>query len=184
MDAAQFDVIAHVLLRAHDETTQAGIRFLGEHGHPTTAAEKAHHFRAVAQGLVADTSDFDLCTDYMQNGRLGYTDHRTGINYVVKSNKGVTIEQNKGHGVLFDSAQYIRSEVTMLVYNFHVDGMDLSLAATRQQQGSRHLEASGIPTYVGTWLYADQIAPPPFDQGDIEDFDLNEEEQDEEGGEG
>jgi hypothetical protein len=185
MDASQFDPIAHLLMEAHDDSVQAGVRFLSEHGHPTTSAGKAHHFRAVAQGLVADNSDFELCTDFMQNGRLGYTDLRTGVIYVVKSNKGVRIEQNKAQGGLFDATLYIRSEVSMLVYNFHPEGLGLSVAATQQQQGRSHLEASGIPTYIGTWPYVGQTEPPPFDQGDIDDFNWDEDdEEEEEGGEG
>jgi hypothetical protein len=178
MNRMQLDPIAQILLEAHAEKISYWRIFRDDHGHPPTAQSCAHHFRSVAQGLVDLDESFDLCHDYIESGRLAYTDLATGKQYVVRSNRATAIEQHQAHGTLFDSTVYIRSKVTMLIYNFDTDGMDLSVAGTQQQQGRDRLEPSGIPTFIGTWTFTN-IEQPPFDQGD--GFEEGDEDQEGEG---
>ena len=96
---------------------------------------KAHHLRSVTQALIN------------QNERLELDSEHAGIQ--VRP---------------FDRSPYLTSGVTLLVYRFQEDGLDLAYSGTRQVRGRRRLVPSGSPEYVGTWPFT-ASTPPPFDQG-------------------
>ncbi len=128
-------------------------------------------FRYVAQVNFGNHERYALDTDYMEFGRLAFEDLATGRPYLVKSESAVTIEDGRRQNeALFNSAKYLRCDVTMLVHRFHKDGLDLAIAGTRQEAGKKRFVASGLPSYIGTWPYATANPPTPFDQGQVDPF--------------
>lgn len=68
---------------------------------------------------------------------------------------------------LFDASMLIMSKVTMIVYRFDRQGIHLSIAGTRHRPGRKHLQPSGVPSYVGSWPYTIS-SPHSFDQGSVD----------------
>jgi hypothetical protein len=168
VDPTPFDAIAELMHSSYADTAGYSRDFLRQYQRPPTTMAKAHHFLSVLQAELDLDTRFRLGLDYSEYGRVQYQSE-LGQLFLVRSHSAVTIEAEKRQGVLF-SETYIESPVTLLIHKFHQDGLDLSVAGTKQGEG-RRLEASGVPMYMGTWPYgATGAPPPPFDQGEGDDF--------------
>lgn len=169
MDPTDLDPAAQMFVAAYLDTASHSRQFRDEHGEPPTLFAKIHHMRSIIQTAVNKSDRFKLDPDYSEFGRVQFRDDTTGHWYLLRSNSAVAIERAKTQCSLFDPSKYLSSEVVLLVQAFHKDGMDLSLAGTRQQIGRKRLEASGIPDFVGTWPYStgDSSA---FNQGEEDAF--------------
>lgn len=127
--------------------------------------------RSIAQAHLTRSERFVLAAPFVEYGRVEFLDADHDINYLLRSESAVEIERVKcQREALFDSTPYLESETVLLVFRFHDDGLDLSLAGTRHREGRLRLEATGSPTLVGTWSYVSDDSPRPFDQGQIDPF--------------
>lgn len=170
MQKAQLDPMADVLVQAYLATAAHSRQFQDEYGQPPTLIANVHHMRSITQAMVNRSGRFTLREPYIEFGRVEITDGLNDHRYLLRSEAAVTIERNKRpKEALFDSTVYIVSEVVLLVYRFHKAGMDLSVAGTHHENGRLRLEASGIPTYIGTWPFS--MGGPPFDQGQADPFE-------------
>lgn len=173
---------AELLVHAYLETAGFSRDFLEEYGQPPTMLTKVHFLRSVAQASVAQDDRFILGEPWAEFGRVLIEERDTKRRCVLRSDSAVQIESSKRENTLFDSSRYLRSEVELLVYNFHRDGLDLAIAGTRQEISRTRLEATGPPTYIGTWPFVSDD-PGPFNQRDADAFndvgkiDLGEEEE-------
>lgn len=170
MDKAQLDPVAELLVPAYLDTASYSRQFRDDHGSPPTLFASVHHMRSVVQARVNRGDQFDLYPDYSEFGRVQVFDVNGTRSYLLRSDGAVSIERAKQQGTLFDPGKYLRSDVILVAYTFHKEGMDLSVAGTRQQVGSRRLQPSGTPTFVGTWPYSTGTAS-SFDQGEGDAFD-------------
>lgn len=174
--------MAEILVHAYLDTASYSRQFRDEYGSPPTLFSKIHHLRSIVQVTVNKSALFKLEPEYSEFGRVQVLDAESGRRYLLRSHGAVSIEAAKRDGVLFDATKYLRSEVILLVYSFHEEGMDLSIAGTRQRTQRKRLEASGKATFVGTWPLTD--GPTPFNQGENDAFRELGDLPDEEEGEG
>jgi hypothetical protein len=110
-----------------------------------------------------------LCPDYIEFGKLQVVDLSSGRTYLVRSDGALTVE-GVIQSSLINDAEYITSPIVLVIYKFHYEGMDLSVAGTRLEVGARRLQASGRPTFVATWPFAATGPNKPFDQGTADPF--------------
>ena len=71
--------------------------------------------------------------------------------------------------MLFDAKVYIATDVKLVAYEFHQEGLDLFLTGCMRRRNERRLEADGKPVYVATWPYSLED-PRPFEQGQEDPF--------------
>ena len=170
MDREQLHPMAEILIQAYLDTLVYSRQFRDQYRYPPTTASKAHHLRSIAQAMVYRDGRFVLETEYLEHGRLGFSLSESEQRYLVRSQSAVAIEANKAQGQLFDATKCIKSEVVLVIYKFHENGLDLSIAATQQREDRKRLQASGPPSYVSTWPYSTDGSPSPFDQGGLDPF--------------
>lgn len=170
MDKNQLGPVAEILIPAYMETAGFSRQFRDDHGQPPTLAAKVHHMRAVAQAMVNKSERLALGDAFSEFGRVEITDPETERCYVLRSDGALAIEQSKRQSALFDNTSYLRTDVLLLVYRFHRDGLDLSLAGAHQRAGRKRLEASGPAVFIGTWPYAVADETKPFEQGKQDPF--------------
>jgi hypothetical protein len=170
MDVAQLQPLAEILVESYLTTISYSRQFLDEHHQPPSIIAKAQHMRSIAQAMVNGHDQLELHADYAEFGKLQVTDLLSDRTYLVRSNSALTIEAAM-QGTLFDPATYITSPVVLLVYKFHEQGMDLSVAGTRLEPGRKRLQATGLPNYVGTWSYSSSSPSATFDQGNRDLFE-------------
>lgn len=171
MTPEQLNPLAEIMVSAYFDTWSYRREFLEHYEVPPTLFDKVHHWRSVVQALVTTDDRFTLNRDYAEFGRVHVTDEG-GNSYLLRSNGSDSIERAKRQGSLFDLTRFFKSDVMLIVYNFHKEGMDLSVAGTRKSIGKKRLEASGPLTYVGTWPWTTGQRPTPsaFSQGDVDPF--------------
>ncbi len=181
MEKTQLDPVATILADAYLATWAYSRSFRDEYERPPTKAARVQHMRSVAQAGFDDSEQYEL-KDYLEFGRVQFTDLQADSTYLLRSQSAVSIESSKQQAALFDSTQYLKTDVVMLVYKFHKAGIDLLISGTRHRSNSKHLEATGEPSYVGTWPYEVTSGDiPPFDQGyedpfgDLGDLDIEDE---------
>ena len=163
MNAQELEPVALLMNDAYLATWAYSSSFHDEYDQPPTLAAKVHHMRSIIQAGLQKSDRYALGADYAEFGRVLFTDGETDTVYLLRSGSAVSIEQEKRQGALFDARRYLTSDVTMVVYRFHRDGLDLSITGTRHERKRTHLEASGAPTFVATWPYAAGDHP-AFDQ--------------------
>jgi hypothetical protein len=163
MERTQLEPLAEILVPAYHDTAAYSHTFRVDHGFPPTLFAKVHHMRAVVQARVTKGEVFTLDPAYAEFGRVQVTDGDSTC-YLLRSSGAVSIEHAKRQGALFNAARFFRSDVVLVIYTFHEDGLDLSVAGTRRRAGSKRLELSGPPMFIGTWPYSTG-SPSPFDQG-------------------
>ena len=182
MTDPQVTPVAEHLLGAFLERVAYSRAFRDDHGQPPTLAAKVHHMRSIIQARIVHDDRYSLSPLFVETGRVEIEDRETGDRYLLRSESTVTIERFKGRQkeALFDSTKYLNSNVLMLIYKFHKQGLDLSLAGTRFEIGKIRLEATGVPTFLGTWLFS--MGAETFDQDDVDGFeDLRDLDEPEEG---
>lgn len=150
VDRSDLDPFAKMLVPAYLDTAAYSRWFRDEYGTPPTQFEKIHHLRSIVGAKVNQAERYDLGEAFTEYGRVEITDEETGHQFLLRSVGAVSVEQAKAQGRLFTTT-YLRSAVTLLVYRFHRDGLDLAIAGTRQLMGKQRLEPSGPPIPVGTW---------------------------------
>lgn len=170
MDKIQLGPLADILVPAYLDTASYSKQFRDDHGGPPTLFAKVHHMRSIVQAMVNTSDRFHLAPEYSEFGRVQVLDETGGRCYLLRSDGAVSIERAKRQSVLFDNARYLDSDVVLIVYAFHEDGMDLSIAGTRKRVGSKRLEPSGPASFIGTWAYSADD-PSPFEQGTVDAFD-------------
>lgn len=156
MKTSLLDPVADILVWAYLATAAHSREFQDEYEQPPTSAEKVHYMRSVTQAEMNRSGGrFMLSPHYLEYGRVEFEDTNSGHRYLLRSRGALNVEHaTRGQGGLFDAGRYLETTVVLLVYRFHPDGLDLSVAGTVRREGRSRLEASGDPTYVGTWPYA------------------------------
>lgn len=171
MDSLQLAPVADLLIASYLDTAVHSQQFFSERDYPLTSAAKAHYMRAIVQAELTHHERFALSAAFVESGRVEFLDMEVGETYLLRSIRAVEIEKTLGQNTaMFDSTDMIRSDVRLLVYNFHLTGLDLSVAGTKKKDGGKHLAASGVPTYIGTWPYSSPGGGGPFDQGGVDAF--------------
>lgn len=170
MDKTDLDPVADILMPAYLSTASYSRQFRDEYGEPPTLFAKIHHMRSLIQATINKSDRFKLDPDYSEFGRVQFWDGVQDRCYLVRSDGSVSIERAKHQGSLFNGTKYLRSDVILLVQFFHKNGMDLSVAGTRQQVGKRRLEPSGIPDFIGTWPFSVVGSSSSFNQGEEDAF--------------
>lgn len=169
VDETQLAPLAEILVQSYLDTAIYSLQFKDEYGQPPTTMAKVQHLRAIAQALVTKHDQLRLCPDFIEYGKLQIVDLTTDRMYLVRSSAAVAIEDAR-QGVLFPR-EAIQTPIIMVIHKFHPDGLDLSIAGTRQQPGRQRLLASGSATFIATWPFtAAGPPPPPFDQGKEDPF--------------
>lgn len=164
MDRTDLDPLAKILVPAYLDTAAYSRGFRDEYETPPTQFAKVHHLRSIVGAKISSADRFTLGTEYTEFGRVMITDEEAERQFLLRSDGAVSIEQAKAQGRLFNPSSFLRSDVTLLVYRFHREGLALGVAGTRHQLGRRRLEPTGPPTHVGTWALT--LDPDdPFDQG-------------------
>jgi hypothetical protein len=185
VDKEQLDSVASILTQSYLDTLSFSRQFKDEYDQPPTLVTKVHHMRSVAQAMVNRNGRFRLGETFVDFGRVQFFDTDTKTDYLLRSDGMVAIEEAKRQGALFDPVQYLKSSVVLLVYRFHRDGLDLSVAGTLRRTGRLRFVASGPPTFIGTWPFSSTDGDTPFDQGFIDPFgdigDIDEEGETDEG---
>ena len=185
MDNEELEPVAGFLVEAYLETASYSGFFRDQFRRPPTVAAKAHHLRSIVQSRIQDSDRYLLDGDYVEFGRVQFTDTDTGRTYLLRSASAFSIEQAKDRPSLFDSNRYLKSEVAMIVYSFDALALSLSVAGTRQRAFRKRLEASGQPVFINAWPYTIVSEPEPFDQEETDPFsDVGELDIDEEEGDG
>lgn len=172
MDAVQLEPLANLLVDGYLETAGYSRQFLDDYGIPPNQQAKVQHMRSVVHARATQDPRFTVDPHYVEYGRiqLGHL----GDEYLLRSTSMVKIERAKAQQALFDGSAYLTCEVLLLVYRFHASGLDLSLAGTRREPHRSRLEASGEPTFVGTWYFTGEPSE-SFEQGEENPFpDLGE----------
>jgi len=175
VDREQLDVSAKHLVRSYQATAIYSSEFLEEHGSPPTLMAKVHHMRSVLQAALALDERYDLMPAYSEYGRVQFRDGETGQTLLLRSAAAVVIEKAKGFEQmeLFSvSGMKDPSRVQLLVYSFDIEGLNLSVAETKQRFSGRSLIARSTPDFIGFWPYSapDDNPQPPFDQTDRDWF--------------
>ncbi|MCU1387557.1 MAG: hypothetical protein JWL72_895 [Ilumatobacteraceae bacterium] len=179
MDIDQLSPIADLLLFGGSRTGDYSRRFHDEFGQPPSAAAKTHHLRSIVQARASAAVGYKLNPRYSEQGRVEIEDLASDRRYLLRSHGALSIEQAKNSNALFDSTEYIVSDVIMVPFRFQAAGLDLSVVATKHAAGRFRLEPTGPVTFIGTWPYT--TLDGPFGQGaadtfddlfDIEDFGL------------
>lgn len=186
MEKALFDPVADILLGAYLATAAHSREFQDEYEQPPTSAEKVHYMRSVTQAeMNRSDGQFVLAQPYVEFGRVEFKDTDSGHRFLLRSEGMVRVERaTRGQVGLFDAVRYLQTDVVLLVYRFHPTGLDLSVAGAVCQRGRSRLEASGVPTYVGTWQFEStgpsgpspqgtrgRVGPALFDQGAGDPFE-------------
>ena len=166
MERSDADPLADHLIRSYLGTAAHSRQFADEWGQPPTRAAQAQILRSIAQVLILEDERLILDPEYVESGRLAYEVAETKALYLVRSSAAVTIEQGIVQR-LFSIAGFHESPVTLVVYRFHKEGLDLGHAPTRRQRGRRRLVAAEPPEHLGTWPFASSTLP-PFNQGSSE----------------
>ena len=168
METASFDPVAEILVQSYLGTLVYSRKFTDDFEQPPTTMAKSHHLRSIAQALVNQCDRYKLDPEYAEMGRVAFIDLETQAAYVVRSSSHVAIEENLQPRLF--PVTYIDTPIRLLIYRFHYDGLDLSLANTRRVSSKRRVEAAGKAEYIGTWPYTSADDLPPFDQGKIDPF--------------
>jgi len=169
VDRLQLEPVAEILVQAYLDTTSYSRQFHDDYDQPPTQMAKVHHMRSITQAMVNKSDRLSLAEPYIEFSRVEILDADTDRRYLLRSDGATVIERHfKQREALFDATPYITSDITMVVYRFHRNGLDLSVTGARHKAGKVHLEASGIPVYIATWPYS--VGTPPFDQGGDDPF--------------
>ena len=169
VERSDLDPFAKMLVPAYLDTAAYSRWFRDEYGTPPTQFDKIHHLRSFVGAKVTQHDRYTLGEAFHDYGRIEITDEETDQRFLLRSQGAVSIEQAKAQGRLF-TATYLKSPVTLVVFQFGRTGLDLAIAGTRQLVGKQRLEPSGPPIPVGTWALA-LDAETPFEQGAGDAFD-------------
>lgn len=171
MDRSDLSPLAGILVPSYLETAAHSRSFRDEYGSPPTLLAKVHHMRSIIQAKVTDTERLSLDPRYSEFGRVQVTDEMDGHQYLLRSDGAVAVERAKRQGRIFDPAPFLVTNIILVVYHFHRDGLDLAVAGTHQEVGRTRLEASGEPTYIGTWPFTPDDGQTSFSQGAADAFE-------------
>lgn len=175
MNKEQLGPVAAHLNVAYADTADYSRKFKDDHHDmPPSVMAKAHHMRSVAQALIGNDERYRLSPQYTEFGRVLFKDLESSIDLLLRSSGAQRIEtlQTTGQlalGIKLDPV-FVQSRVRLVVYEFGIDGVHLSIVGTKRPRKGTRLVASGTPVFVGTWapVLADDE---PFDQAAREAFD-------------
>jgi len=181
VDRTQLTPLAEILVWSYLDTAIYSRQFKEEYEQPPTTMAKVHHLLAIAQAHVNKHEQLQLCPEFIEYGKLQVIDQTTKRTYLVRSSAAVAIEDAR-QGVLFPRGA-LETPIIMVIHRFHPEGLDLSIAGTRQQPGRQRLVASGPATFVATWPFITAGPTQPFDQGQADPFgEVGPIEEEDEGG--
>jgi hypothetical protein len=177
----QLAPVADILIPAYLGTASYSKQFNRDYGQPPTLMAKVHHMRSIAQASLNQTDRFLLAEPFVEFGRVQFDDTEHDRSYLLRSESAIEIERvTKQRESLFDPSHYLVSPIVLLVYRFHKNGLDLSVAGAKHAADRVKLEISGTPTYIATWPYTLESSTTisSFDQGAEDAFsdlgDMNE----------
>jgi hypothetical protein len=183
MREQQLAPVAGMMIDAYLATAEYRHTFATEHGLPPTLASRAHHMRSVMQARIRDDGRYALHAEYAELGRVQFTDREHDQVFVIRSESAVAIERRKAQReALFNSIEYLKSDVLMIVYEFALQDLSLSIAGTRRVADRKRLEQTGDATFVGLWAFTPTDTP-AFDQNERDRFDDLEQDDEAETGE-
>jgi hypothetical protein len=172
MREEQLNPVAGMMIDSWLATGEFRLTFADDYGLPPTVAARAHVMRSVMQAKLKDHDRYSLHPSYAELGRVQFTDRDLDQDFLLRSQSAFTIEHGKTHPQLFDSIEYLKSDVLMLVYDFTSADLSLSITGTRHAANRTRLEPTAEPTFVGRWSFiAPTDTPPPFDQSERDLFD-------------
>jgi hypothetical protein len=172
------------MIDAYLATAEYRHTFTVEFDLPPTLAARAHHMRSVMQARIKADDRYALHQSYAEFGRVQFTDREHDQVFLLRSQSAVTIEHSRAQRErLFDSLEYLNSDVLMIVYEFESGTLNLSVAGTRRVSKRKRLEATDEPTFVGSWPFT-PTETSPFDQSERDLFDELEDADEGETGDG
>jgi hypothetical protein len=170
MNTTQLTPLAKILLESYEETAVYSRRFNHDYGQAPTMIAKVQHLLAVAQSLVNKSERYQLCIDYADFGKLQVVDLAGGRTYLVRSKTAYGIEDSRQQRLFPRELEALATPIIMVIHRFHSQGLDLSIAGTRQQPGRQRLVASGQASFIATWPYVVAGSGSAFEQGGYEAF--------------
>jgi hypothetical protein len=170
MNEPELTPLAKILLDSYDETAVYTRWFNKAFGQPPTLISKVQNLLAVAQSLVNKSGRYQLCPEYTEFGKLQVIDGDSGRTYLVRSKTAYGIEDRRQQILFPRELRALASPIVMVIHRFHSNGLDLSIAGTRQLPGRQRLVASGPARFVATWPYVVAGPGPSFEQGGSEAF--------------
>jgi hypothetical protein len=179
VNESELDPAAKILVQSYLDTSVDSVSFKDKYGLPFSVALKAHHMRTIAQSQFLKHDRYRLGKEYAEFGRVQFEDTETGRNYLLKSAGAITVEA--AHQLrLWVPNEFGESDITLAIYMFNSEGLELSVAEARRVPNGRKLVALGEPLKVGTWLFTPDDGE-PFDQSypdsfeELGDIDMDEE---------
>ncbi|MEX0754925.1 MAG: hypothetical protein WD556_07385 [Actinomycetota bacterium] len=169
MNATELDPAAGILVRSYLDTGLESVRFKDRYGLPFSVALKAHFMRTVAQSNFLKHGRYRLGKEYAEFGRVQFEDTETEMIYLLKSSGAITVEAARQLR-FFGRDEFDTSDVTLAIYKFTNEGLDLSVVEARRVPGRKKLVALDEPRKIGTWLFAPDDGA-PFDQSYPDSFE-------------
>jgi hypothetical protein len=171
MTQDQLDPVAGMMIDAYLATAEFRHSFAADFGgFPPSLSARAHHMRSVMQAKLNEDDRYALHASYAEFGRVQFDDREHDQVYLLRSRSAVSIDRFKAQREqLFDSIEYLKSEVVLVVYEFTAGDLSLSVTGTRHLADSKRLEPTAEPTFVGCWPFTptESLA---FDQDERDHF--------------
>ncbi|MGU3293876.1 hypothetical protein [Williamsia sp. M5A3_1d] len=155
---AEMDDFAGLMVAAYRLAAADARLFMAEHGSPTTTMDKAHRLRSLIQAGVTQSDRFRLHPEYMEFGRVQFTDVQTSATRVLRSRSAVAVEKDArfdGQYMLFPEPQRVggRGLPQLLVYEFDRTGLSAWMCATRREGRSTRLIPASDLGWIGFWPF-------------------------------
>jgi hypothetical protein len=171
MREEQLHPVAGMMIDAYLAVDEYRHSFTEAYGLPPTLVAKVQHMRSIMQARLNDDGRYVLHPKYAEFGRVQFTDREHDQVFLLRSQAAVTIERGKHQLHLFDpnSAEHLKSDVLMVVYEFESDALSLSMTGTWHAADRTRLEPTGVPAFVARWPFTPTEIP-PFDQSERDDL--------------
>jgi hypothetical protein len=179
VNETELDPAAKILVQSYLDTSVDSLRFKDRYGLPFSVALKAQHMRTIAQSQFLKHDRYRLGKEYAEFGRVQFQDTETERIYLLKSAGAITVEAARQLR-LFERDEFGDSDVTLAIYRFTREGLELCVAEARRVPSRRKLVALNEPQKIGMWLFAPDDGK-PFDQSypdsfeELGDIDMDEE---------
>lgn len=169
--------MAEHLISGYLSTASYGRAFHDEHDSVPSKMARIHHMRSVIQARLTVDDRFDLSTDYIEYGKVCFTDLDNGQEYVLRSSGSVAVEQHcvgSQYSLFHIPTTRARQLPQLLIYDFFQYGLNLAVSQSRRRPGKKRLLPTGDILTIGTWAFPDIDGPNgngSFDQETRDSFD-------------